>query len=82
MKHPRLRILIPALLALILAALACGVNAAEVAPTEPASFATVTPGGRISVSLLTPTLTVQGVPGVEGTLIGPVATATAAAAGR
>lgn len=49
------------------------------AATPTASFTTATPGGSISVSLLTPTLTLQGLPNQDTELIGPVATATAAA---
>lgn len=80
MESHRLRPTIPALIALCLATLACGVAAPDTNPTLAPNFSTVTPGGRISVSLLTPTLTQQVAPGIEGTLIGPVATATAEAA--
>ncbi len=62
------------------ASLACLTGAPASAPTPAVSFATVTPGGRISVSLLEPApsggidMTTQGTP------IGPVGTATADAA--
>lgn len=75
---PRRRPLI-VLVALAAALLACIGGASGSPPTEVASFATVTPGGRISVSLLTPTPAPQDVLAGAATPIGPVATATAAA---
>lgn len=69
-----------ALLALLVALLACLASAPEDAAPPAASFATVTPGGRISVSLLTPTSMLGGASGQPGTLIAPAATATAEAA--
>lgn len=66
------------ILALTSALLACLGSAPITIPTPAASFSTATPGGSISVSLLTPTATLEGLPG--GTPIGPVATATAYAA--
>lgn len=66
-------------LALIAAGLACVAGAPGSAPTPAASFPTVTPGGRVSISLLTPTLIPAAVDAL-GTPIGPVATATAEAA--
>ncbi len=71
---------IRALLALACAALACIVGTDTGASTPEANLATVTPGGRISVSLLTPTLILDSASVQSGTLIGSVATATAAAA--
>src|SRR5690554_4607656 len=74
--HP----LLAAGLALAAAALAC-IGGLPAAPqNDAASFATVTPGGRISVSLLTPTHPVLDVAVLDATPIGPVATGTAAAA--
>jgi tetratricopeptide (TPR) repeat protein len=67
------------IIALSLAALACAAGAAGGDALPTVSFSTATPGGRISISLLTPTATWSG-PGLEATLIGPVATQTAAAA--
>lgn len=69
-----------AVLALAAAMLACIGGAPAGAPTEAAQFVTVTPGGRISVSLLTPTIAADDAPVQGGTPIGPVATGTAAAA--
>ena len=60
------------------ALLACLGSAPITIPTPAASFSTATPGGSISVSLLTPTLPQEGLS--PGTPIGPVATATAYAA--
>ncbi len=67
-----------AVLTLGLASLACGLGGSDDSSTPIANFPTATPGGSISVSLLTPTQTL-GVAGQVGTPIGPVATATAAA---
>lgn len=68
------------LLALTLALLACA-GATNVGGSTPtASFTTATPGGSISISLLTPTITAPGVPN-QGILIGALATATAEAQG-
>jgi tetratricopeptide (TPR) repeat protein len=75
---PRRRLSI-ALFALAAALLACIGGAPGDSPTEAASFVTVTPGGRISVSLLTPTPAPQDALAGAATPIGPVATATAAA---
>ena len=69
-----------AALALAAAVIACIGGAPTGAPTEAAQFATLTPGGRISVSLLTPTSPAEDVPAQGGTPIGPVATSTAEAA--
>jgi len=71
--------LIPALL-LIAGTLACATGAVPGGATATANFATATPGGSISISLLTPTMTQQGVPGFSsGQIIGPLATQTAQA---
>lgn len=70
---------------LILLALGCGVGGSTTSGAEPpVGLMTATPGGRISVSLLTATVTpgpgeMTAVP-LQSTLIGPVATVTAAAA--
>lgn len=66
--------------ALIAALLACDLTAPAADVTSQPSFSTATPGGSISVSLLTPTLTLPGLAAQFTTPIGPVATATAAAA--
>jgi hypothetical protein len=66
------------LLALSVTVLAC-IGATTIGGATPtASFSTATPGGSISISLLTPTITVPGAPN-QGVLIGSVATATAEA---
>lgn len=65
---------------LLAALLACDLTAPAANVTSQPSFSTATPGGRISVSLLTPTLTLPGLAAQFTTPIGPVATATAAAA--
>ncbi|HEC21361.1 MAG TPA: hypothetical protein ENI95_00425 [Chloroflexi bacterium] len=75
----QLRYPLLAILTLAGVALACAGEPAGGDPTLAASFSTATPGGRISVSLLTPTLTLEGPPDQATTPIGPVATATAAA---
>lgn len=62
------------------AALACIGSAPSSAPTQSASFATVTPGGRVSVSLLDSTQPAPNPLAQGATPIGPVATGTAAAA--
>ena len=74
------RPILAAALALAAATLACLSAAPADAPTPAASFPTVTPGGHISISLLTPTLAQEPALDAAGTPIGPVATATAAAA--
>jgi hypothetical protein len=71
---------IAALAALALALLACASNPIVNDTTATANFATATPGGQISVSLLTPTVTQVGDENFEGgQLIGPIATQTAQA---
>ncbi len=69
-----------ALCALGATALACGLGAPTPGPTPAASFATVTPGGRISVSLLESAPPAEAMAAGPGTPMGPVGTATAAAA--
>ncbi len=79
MKKAAAHSLLIVTLALTAALLACVFGAAAEEAAETTSLATVTPGGRVSVSLLTPTIIVDN-PAVSGsTPIGPVATATAAA---
>lgn len=68
------------LAATVAALLACDLTAPAGNVTSQPSFSTATPGGSISVSLLTPTLTLPGLAAQFTTPIGPVATATAAAA--
>lgn len=65
--------------ALILTTLACILETPDAGGTPAPDFSTATPGGSISVPLLTPTLTLQGLRPDQLTPIGPVATATAAA---
>ncbi len=72
--------LLTAGIALTLAALACGGAPAVQPATQAASFSTATPGGSISISLLTPTLTQPGIVNPDARPIGPIATATAEAA--
>ncbi|MBN1427620.1 MAG: hypothetical protein JXB07_04490 [Anaerolineae bacterium] len=62
------------------AILACDLAGPAADNTPQPSFSTATPGGSISISLLTPTLTLPGLPAQFTTPIGPVATATSAAA--
>ena len=69
-----------AALALAAAAIACIGGASSISPTEAASFATGTPGGRVSVSLLTPTQPSTDLVVQASTPIGPMATGTAQAA--
>jgi hypothetical protein len=64
---------------ILLSLLACVGSTPESQPTSLASFSTVTPGGRISVSLLTSTTTLEAVE-QDSQVIGPVATTTALAA--
>lgn len=66
--------------AMVTALLACDLTAPVADATPQPNFSTATPGGSISVSLLTPTLTLPGLAAQFTTPIGPVATATAAAA--
>lgn len=68
------------LAAMVAVLLACDLTAPAADVTSQPSFSTATPGGSISVSLLTPTLTLPGLAAQFTTPIGPVATATAAAA--
>jgi len=65
---------------LVAVTLACDLVGPAGDDTPQPSFSTATPGGSISVSLLTPTLTLPGLPAQFTTPIGPVATATSAAA--
>jgi hypothetical protein len=62
------------------ATLACIGSAHSDDPLAAADFVTVTPGGRVSISLLTPTLTGEDAGPAPGTPIGAVGTATAQAA--
>ncbi|MBN1119617.1 MAG: hypothetical protein JXJ17_00940 [Anaerolineae bacterium] len=79
MKRAAANPLLIVTLALIAALVACVFGTATEEPAESSNLVTVTPGGRVSVSLLTPTITIDN-PAVAGsTPIGPVATATAAA---
>jgi hypothetical protein len=80
MRTPTSRRWIAGIIALSVAALACAGNPVPGGSTATASFSTATPGGHISISLLTPTTTLEGVPNFGGQVIGPVATATAQAA--
>lgn len=66
-----------ALLGLALVGLACAASSTTGGALPTVSFSTATPGGRISISLLTPTITVPG-SNLKTTPIGPVATQTAA----
>lgn len=75
-----LRRLLIAGLALAAASLACADATTIGGATATASFSTATPGGSISISLLTPTITIPGVANPNAMVIGPVATATAEAA--
>jgi hypothetical protein len=68
------------LAATVAALLACDLAAPVGNVTSQPNFSTATPGGHVSVSLLTPTLTLPGLAAQFTTPIGPVATATAAAA--
>jgi len=67
-------------LALLAALLACATGAPGGDRTPAASFSTATPGGSISISLLTPTLPQPGAPNQGALPIGSLATATAQAA--
>jgi hypothetical protein len=75
-RHPTK--LIP-LIALAGAALACALSPAVDEAPPAASFDTATPGGSISISLLTPTVPVEGEGDQQLTPIGAVATGTAQA---
>lgn len=79
MTPSRRQPLIAALL-LVAASLACATGDTGESPTLAANLSTVTPGGHVSVSLLTPAPTFEGAAEQIATPIGPVATATAAAA--
>src|SRR5512136_1272982 len=77
-KHTNRILLI--LAAMVAVLLACDLASPIGNATSQPNFSTATPGGSISVSLLTPTLTLPGLAAQFTTPIGPVATATAAAA--
>ncbi len=80
MSHPRIvRLLLP-IIVLLVTLLACAGGSTVGGATPTVSFSTATPGGSISISLLTPTITVEGAINQNTLLIGPVATATAQAA--
>ncbi|MCC6904910.1 MAG: hypothetical protein IT326_03640 [Anaerolineae bacterium] len=66
------------LLLLIAASLACSAGEAINGGTPASGFSTATPGGSISISLLTPTAT-SDAPEQGALIVGPVGTATAAA---
>jgi hypothetical protein len=72
--------ILAALAGLVVTTLACDLAAPASNATSQPNFSTATPGGSISVSLLTPTLTLPGLAAQFTTPIGPVATATSAAA--
>lgn len=78
MNNPAAKKLI-SLTLLAMALLACLATGPNGAATPTASFTTATPGGSISISLLTPTVTVPGAAN-PGVMIGSFATATAEAA--
>ncbi|MBN1312039.1 MAG: hypothetical protein JXB30_11530 [Anaerolineae bacterium] len=77
-KHTKRMLIVLSIL--LAATLACDLAGPTSADTPQPSFSTATPGGSISVSLLTPTLPLPGLPAQFTTPIGPVATATSAAA--
>jgi hypothetical protein len=84
MKHRTFSRLALALLALSVVGLACAAPGRRSPPTPTAGFATATPGGSISVWLISPTAPGEETPQatlgpLQATPIGPVATATALA---
>lgn len=80
MKLLRTRHILASALALGIAVIACTNGVVPDDQQTIGEFATATPGGHISISLLTATITLEGGPNDDAQVIGPVATATAAAA--